>query len=73
MARRSTGIWGTAWAPSTRVTAPAAWARRTISSTGFTVPSTFDTCVTATSFTRPSASTESSSSSESSPSSDTER
>ena len=67
----STGIWGTAWAASTSVTAPAARARSTISRTGLIVPSTFETCATATSFTRPSASTESSSSSDSSPCSST--
>ena len=49
------------------LTAPAARARATISATGLIVPSTFDTCATATSFTRPSASTASSSSSDSSP------
>ncbi len=55
------------------MTAPAARARRAISATGLIVPSTFDTCATPTTFTRPSASTESSSSSDSSPPSDTDR
>ena len=39
---------GTAWAPSTTTTVPAAWASRAISSSGLHVPTTFDTCDTAT-------------------------
>jgi hypothetical protein len=45
-----TGIWGTACEPSTRTSAPAACARRAISSTGLIVPRTFETWATATSF-----------------------
>ena len=41
---------GTAWAPSTRTSAPAAWAISTISRTGLIVPSVFETWVKATSF-----------------------
>ena len=41
-------MWGTAWAPSTSTGTPRAWARRAISLTGLTVPSAFDTWVTAT-------------------------
>ena len=39
---------GTAWAPSTSDTAPAARARAAISATGMIVPSTFETWVNAT-------------------------
>ncbi len=42
-------MWGTAWAPSIRTSAPASWARRVMSSTGLIVPSVFDTWVNATS------------------------
>ena len=46
---RSTGICGTAWAPSISTSAPASWARRTISATGLIVPRTFETWASATS------------------------
>ncbi len=50
------GICGTACEASTSVSAPAARARAAISATGLIVPSTFETCANATSFTRPPAS-----------------
>ena len=73
MAPRSTGICGTACAPSITLTAPAARARLAISATGLIVPSTFETWATATILTLPPASASSSSSSDSSPPSETDR
>ena len=49
---RSTGMCGTLWAPSTRTTAPAWWARRATSATGVIVPRTLETWGSATSLTR---------------------
>ena len=46
----SSSSFGPAWAPSTTRRAPASWAIRAISSIGLIVPSTFETCVTHTSF-----------------------
>ena len=46
----STASFGAAWAPSASTRAPASWASREISASGFSVPSTFETWATATSF-----------------------
>ena len=46
----SRAIFGAAWAPSASTRAPASCARRAISASGFSVPSTFETWATATSF-----------------------
>ena len=42
-----TGACGTAWAPSTRTSAPALWARAASSFTGLTVPRTLEAAVKA--------------------------
>src|SRR5947208_3141851 len=55
MARRSTGICGTAWVPSMQVMAPAARARATTSATALVAPTTFETWPTPTSLTCPRA------------------
>ena len=49
-ARTSTVTCGTDWAPSTRMSAPAAWARSASRPTGLMVPSTLDMAVTERSF-----------------------
>ena len=46
----SSAIFGADCAPSARTKAPASCARRAISASGFSVPRTFETCATATSF-----------------------
>ena len=51
-ASTSTGRWGALCAPSTSSSAPAARAISAISAIGLIVPSTFDMCVTLTSFVR---------------------
>ena len=48
MAGTSTGMWGTLCEPSTTTSAPCSWARRVISATGLSVPSTLLTCTTPT-------------------------
>ena len=47
-ASTSVGRAGTCWAPSTRTSAPAAWAASASRRTGLMVPSTLDSAVTPT-------------------------